>query len=587
MADTFERFAQIRMYVNSLALALALLLFSCGGGRGDDPLLGKGDRHYGGVFNTNETEEIRSIFPLSLSQASAHRIANQVYQGLVRLDVQDLSVRPCLAESWEVDPEGKVYTFHLRKYARFHDDPCFPDGEGRPLTAGDVAYCFTQLCTNRPDNQLFWLFQDHVAGANEHYLATANGGNGAVKGIEVLDEHTLRITLEHPMPTFLQVLAHQGCWIFPKEADERYGEEMTYKAVGTGPFRLRTFRRGEVVILERNDRYWEVDTFGNPLPYLDAVRITLGSDKDKELEQFRRGVLTAISDVPGGLVAVADSIDPLTGERRFLVRSMPGLSTQFYGFNSTRPPFDDIRVRKAFTMAIDKRFIVDSVLLGSATPALGGFVAPGMNGYPYGSVKGIAYDPDRARDLLAEAGYPNGEGFPSMVLQVNNNDVNQVRVSIALQDMIGDVLGIPVAASMMPSDQLFDRVERNQADLWREGWIADFPDPENFLAVFFGKNAAASLDEPSFLNTTRYKDRVFDSLFTAASSMKDVEKRMQLLAAADQRMIADAVVLPLYHVSAVRLEQLYVRGFPMNPMDHRDLGSVWFDPVAKAAVHVR
>src|SRR5262245_55624720 len=202
------------------SLFLVLLLPWLAGCGGDAPSMknaAKGGKRYGGIFNVNETEELRSIFPLDLSQASAHRIAAQIYQGLVRLDQRDLHIVPCLAERWEVDATATSYTFHLRPGVHFHDDPVFPEGRGRELTAEDVVHCFTAICTASEINHMFWLFQDRVLGANEHYEATSGGGvtEVPVKGLEAVDAHTVRIRLAHAVPNFLQIIAHQGCWIWP------------------------------------------------------------------------------------------------------------------------------------------------------------------------------------------------------------------------------------------------------------------------------------------------------------------------------------------------------------------------------------
>ena len=204
-------------------------------------------------------------------------------------------------------------------------------------------------------------------------------------------------------------------------------------------------------------------------------------------------------------------------------------------------------------------------------------MAPGLIGYPYDEVQGLPYDPDRARALLEEAGFPGGNDFPNLTLQLSHNNVAHVRVAAAVQEMLMRELNVRISTSMLPADQHFDRVERNKAEFWREGWLADFPDPENFLALFLGRNAAADTSEPSYLNTTRYRDPVYDSLFVAATMARDEQERMRLLAEADQHMLDDAVVLPLYHDRTVRLIQPWVRDLPLNAMEYRDLARVWFE----------
>ncbi|MEX1132638.1 MAG: ABC transporter substrate-binding protein [Flavobacteriales bacterium] len=555
-----------------------LLMIACASPEVPREREGAGGRYYGGVFNANETEQIRSLFPLSLTQAAAHRIGAQVYEGLVRFDQGDLSIRPALAESWEVDDSGTVYTFKLREGVRFHDNACFRDGKGRTMTGADILRCFTALCTYSESNQMDWLLLDRVLGANTHYTATIQGRpSDGVKGFELLDENTFRITLDSAWPAFLQLLAHQGCWIYPQELLEHYGAQARWEPVGTGPFRKAEFRVGEVLILERNEHYWDSDEQGNALPFLDAVRYTFVSDKEQELDQFEAGRLSLVYELPVGRTDVLETYE----EGRFQVQTIPGLTVQFYGFNRSLPPFDNVLVRRAFSMAIDRQFLVDSVLKGLAVPAGKGVVAPGFADYPYDSVPDLVYDPQAARSLLAEAGYPGGAGLPAVFLQVNNTGFGYVRVAGEVQGILERNIGANVVSTVLPSDQHFGRVERGEASFWREGWVVDHPDPENFLALFFGRNAPANDADPAYLNSTRYKDARFDSLYALALQTSDQEARMELLALAERRLMEDAVVLPLYHERSVRLLQAWVRDLPINGMEYRDLRAVWFDPALR------
>lgn len=541
---------------------------------------GAGGRFYGGVFNANETEQIRSLFPLSLTQAAAHRIGAQIYEGLVRFDQQDLSLQPALAESWDVDASGTVYTFKMRQGVRFHDNACFPDGKGRVVTGADVLRCFTALCTYSEANQMDWLLLDRVLGANTHYTASMQGRpSDGVKGFELVDANTFRITLDSAWPAFLQLLAHQGCWIYPQELVDHYGSKARWEPVGTGPFRKAEFRPGEVLILERNEHYWDKDSLGNELPFLDAVRYTFVGDKEKELDEFELGRLSLVYELPVGRTGVLESYE----EGRFQVQSIPGLTAQFYGFNRSIPPFNDVRIRRAFSMAIDRQFLVDSVLNGLAVPARKGVVAPGFPDYPYDSVPELGYDPAAARRLLVEAGYPGGAGLPPVFLQVNNTGFGYVRVAGEVQGMLERNIGARVISTVLPSDQHLGRVERGEASFWREGWVVDHPDPENFLALFYGRNAPASVADPSYLNSTRYKDAKFDSLYGQALQTSDQVARMGLLALAERKLMEDAVVIPLYHERSVRLLQPWVRDLPINGMEYRELRAVWFDPAVRRA----
>ncbi|MEO8069360.1 MAG: ABC transporter substrate-binding protein [Flavobacteriales bacterium] len=561
---------------------LAAALVGCGT-TGEQGTVGKGNKHYGGVFNANETQDLEEIFPLSLTSAHAHRISSQIHEGLLRLDPNDLSPQPCLAESWESDSSGLVYVFHLRKGVHFHDDPCFPDGKGREFVAEDVMNAFTELCTDSKINRSFWLFQDLVLGANEHFEATHNGqmARGGVEGVVALDPHTVRITLTHRSANFLHIMAHQGCWIFPKEEVVAYPNALRTHAVGTGPFKMKAFRQGEAMILERNNDYWRTDEDGNRLPYLDAVRFTFLQDKGMEMDQFLKGRLSVLYEIPPERAGELKDSVSADGKRRFTAQMVPGMAVQFYGFNQRVAPLNDPRVRRAFALSIDRAAIARDVMGGMVVPAEHGIVAPGMKGYPYDSVPGHGYDPDSARALLANAGFPGGKGFPSLLMNVNSNGFGYVAVAEAVQAMLKKELGITLGLSVLPDDQHYDRTDLGTNIFWRQGWVADYPDPENFLALFYGKNVPADSTQPSFINSVRYRDPAFDRFFAAAQATADEAERLRLMAAAERVMMDDAAATPLYHERGVRLIQPWVRNFPINAMEIRDLATVWFDPALK------
>ncbi len=563
---------------STFVFALVVCLAACSGPEASLPRVGQGGRYYGGMFNANESEPLRSLFPLSVAQAADHRVAAQIYEGLVGLDQGDLSIQPRLAESWTVDATGTQYTFVIRRGVRFHDDPCFPDGLGREVTAHDMVHCLTAVATPGELNQLDWLLRDHVVGANAHFAAVAAGNASAgVEGIKALDDHTLQVTLASPWAGFLQVLAHQGCWIYPPELVEHYGREARWHPVGTGPFRVRSFTRGSLLVLERHPQYWGTDEHGNRLPFLDGVKYTFVVDKEKELDAFLDGRLSIVYEVPVGRTGLLDSAQALG----FEVQAVPGLSVQFYGFNVRHRLFQDIRVRQAFSLAIDRRWLVDSVLFGLGVPADRGVVPPGFEGYPYERVPRVQFDPQRARELLAEAGFPGGRGSPAVHLQVNNNGFGYVRVAEAVQTMLWENLGVRVVTSVLPGDQHFTAIETGRADFWREGWILDHPDPENVLALFQGSLVPLDTAAPSYLNSTRYRNAVFDSLFHRAQRSSGTE-HLRLLAEAEARLMSDACVLPLYHERSIRLVQPWVRDLPINGMEYRDLRAVWYDPMARS-----
>lgn len=568
------------MLLRTAVAFLISLLLACGP---SEPQVRGGGGRYGGVFNINENQVLRTLFPLAINLVSEQRVGAQIYEGLVGFNATDLSVEPALAESWELNAARTVYTFKLRPDVRFHDDPAFPDGEGRLLTAQDVVHCFTSLCEQGIGDAAFWLFQDRVAGANEYHASGIRGGS--VSGITALDDRHVRITLTRPCPYFLQILAGAGCWIWPRELLEHYANDLFRHAIGTGPFRLNVARPEEVVVLERNHAYWGVDAEGRRLPYLDAVRVTLVPDKEREINEFLKGNLSMISELSLlSIHALGDSVDPQTGEKHFNTLSIPTLAVQFYGFNATKPPFNDPLVRRAFAMALDRQELVDSVLHGLAVVARHGLVPPGLPDYPYDLVPGIPYDPERARALLAEAGYPGGKGFPRIQLQVNNHGFGYRSVASRVQEMLGKELGVAITVSVVPPNSYYERIDQGEALFWREGWVADLPDPENFLALIYGKNAVLDTTLPSRLNTTRYASPHFDALFGLSLTKGSEAERLRDLARAEALAMQDVPLIPLYHERHIMLLPTRVQGMQINSMELLDLREVYFSNPAPQSV---
>ncbi|NQY67256.1 MAG: ABC transporter substrate-binding protein, partial [Flavobacteriales bacterium] len=298
----------------------------------------RGGVNYGGVFRFNLKNDYRSLFPHSIVESSAWYINDQIYEGLVDVDPASLAVKPHLAESWSFDEAKNAYTFKIRKGVYFRNDSCFEGGKGRELNANDVKYCFDLLCTANPTNLGFsYTLADIVIGANEHYRQSAMGNliEGGVSGITVEDDFTIKVKLKNPHPDFLKILSTSFCWIFPKEAYEKYGLEMNNRAIGTGPFYIASSEKGNHVQLKRNENYWKIDEHGNQLPYLDGILISFMSDKRVELLEFKKGNLDMVSNLPVAF------INNFFGEFNidtsitsgYQVHIQPGLNTSFLAFN--------------------------------------------------------------------------------------------------------------------------------------------------------------------------------------------------------------------------------------------------------------
>jgi oligopeptide transport system substrate-binding protein len=546
----------------------------------------KGGKYYGGTFRYNEEEYFKSLYPLNITEVTAHRLCEQIYEGLVTFDDSTLAVIPSLAYKWEIDATKKVYTFYLRKGVLFHDDPCFPNGKGRALTAQDVKFCLDRLCYHNPaDNQGFWIFKDVVKGANEYDSLTAQKiipPNG-VSGVVVLNDSTIQIELEKPYAVFLGRLALIFGKIYPKEAFEKYGGDLRKHCVGTGPFYLKINQENQISFLARNPNYWKKDEFGNQLPYLDAIRISYIKEKKNELQEFKKGNSDMVYKFPLEMIEeIIDINKQLKPDyARFQLQGMPTMSLQYYGFQHQGKIFNNINVRKAFCYAVDREKLCQFTLKGTGFPAVYGTVPPGTGTYDAKKVKGFYYDAAKAQDFLAKAGFPKGKGFPKVTLELNSGGSRNSQVAEAIKKMLEETLGIEVDLLMVPWAQHTEAVETAKIDFYRLGWVADYPDAENFLNLFHSKYVPDDINQKTYINSFRYKNKAFDVLFDDAIATIDEQTRNELYAKADQQVIDDAVVMPNYYDIDYRLLQPYIRNCPQNAMEQRDFSEVYFVPVKK------
>lgn len=552
---------------------------------------GQGGIHMGGVLRVNEMDNIRTLFPLSINEMTSYHIASQVYEGLVKYNQADLSIMPAIARSWEISPDRLEYTFHLRSNAKFHNDPCFKDSIGRFVTASDVKYCFENLCSKNVHNSQYDVtFKDRVEGANDFFAESKSGKVRTFKGITVIDDSTIQIRLVQPDENFLNILTMTGCYIYPREAVMKYGNDMRLKCVGTGPFYIETIKEGEAIVMKKNPDYWGVDKNGNRLPYLDGIKWSFISDKQTEVLEFRRGNLDMIYRIP--VEMFHEIFGELQKEQKsrsinFEIYSSPALRTDYYGFNLQTNPFFSIKeIRQAFNLAVDRHKIADYTIKGEGQSADYGIVPYNetfeKNGYNYKGLRGYRYNPDSARKLLAAAGYPDGKGLPDFNLQINSHSGDRnILVALAVQKMLKENLGVNINMNVVPWAEHLDNIQSGKGDFFRYAWVSDYSDPESFLTLFYGKHVPDNYEERSYINLARFKNRTFDSLFVAARMEPDKRKRYQLFSKAEQVVLDEAALMPLFYDENFRLEQKNVRNLPENMLNYMDMSTTYLLPLKK------
>jgi peptide/nickel transport system substrate-binding protein len=566
--------------------ACSLLLAACTKGEKIEQREAKGGKKYGGTFRFNEVQELRTLDPARLNDAPSGHIVHQIFDLLVDFD-SALVLKPALAESWEVSPDGLTYTYHLRKGVLFHDSPVFAGGKGREMKASDVKYSFDRIMDARAGAFGASYFTDKVKGAQEYKLATdtamTSGKEPSIPGVtgfRVVDDYTFAIDLLKPLAVFKFYPALGFCYIYPKEAVDKYGRDFGQHPVGTGPFVFDHWKADQELVLKRNPHYWGVDEAGNQLPLLDEIKLTFIKDERQQINEFTQGNLEESYRIPSEFFRqVVDPSGKLTeGYAKFRLDAIPALSSQYYGMLVTSDIFKDKRVRQAFNYAIDRDKVVRFVLQGQAAgPAIHGLIPGSMPGYDTSKVHGYTFDLTKARALMAEAGYPDGKGFPAVTLQLNSGGGRNELVAQAVQDMISKGLGVTVQIKVLEWPQHQELLETGKAPLFRLGWSADYPDADSFLNLFYSKTLPANPADRSPVNSTRYSNPEFDALFEKALTTTDDAGRIALYEQAEQIAVNDAPMLFIYHDLDYRLVQPYVKGYTSNAMDRRVFKYAWFD----------
>ncbi|WP_158797617.1 ABC transporter substrate-binding protein [Pedobacter sp. L105] len=518
-----------------------LALCSC-----DRPAEDKGKK----VFNINFDEILTSIDPAFARNQQAIWMVNQVFNGLVQVDDQ-LNAVPAIAKSWEVTTDGQRYIFHLRNDVYFQDDPLFKNGKGRKVIASDFVYSFNRLIDPKVGSSGGWIFSDKVKD---------------IHNFKALNDSTFEIILTKPFPAFINLLTAQYCVVVPREVVEHYGKDFRSHPVGTGPFRLKYWKEDEILVLLKNENYWEKDG-KERLPYLDAVKVSFISDKQSAFMNFIKKDLDFFKNVDG---SYRDDILTKSGHMtskykgKFQLIKSPYLCTEYIGIlvdtNQAivkHSPLRFKKIRQAINYSIDKVKLIKYLRNSVGTPATSGFVPKGMPGFDSTLVKGYHYDPVKAAKLLAEAGHPNGKGMPELTLTTSTNYKDLMEF---VQGELG-TLGIKVKVNVTLNASLRELMSKNEVTFFRGSWIADYPDAENYLSVFYSKNKV-----PYGPNYTAYFNKDFDRLFEQSYYEKDIKKRYQLYQQMDNMVMENASVVPVLYDQSVTMLQNNISGYSINPL---------------------
>lgn len=512
-----------------------------------------------GILYWGNGTELQDIDPQIVTGVPEHHVLMALGEGLLSENPKDLRPEPGVAERYEVSEDGRTYTFHLRSTARWSN--------GDPITAQDFYLSYKRMLTPALAAEYANMLYDFVENAEAYYKGEIK--DFAQVGFRVIDARTLEVRLRNATPFFPKILASHYSWYpVPVKLIEKLGGMANRTSgwtrpenyVGNGPFRLKEWRYNQVLIVEKNPTYWDRDRVR-----LNEIWFYTVENQETEERMFRTGRLHRTNEIPLG------KIDVYRDAKSPALRIEPFLGSYFYRLNTTRPPFNDVRVRRAMALAVDRESLIAKVTKGGQAPAYR-FTPGGFPGYePKARLQGTVED---AKRLLAEAGYPDGKGIPKIEVLYNTSQ-NHKQVAEALQQMWRINLGVEVTLRNEEWKVYLDSQDTLNYSMSRSGWIADYVDPHTFLEILVtgGGN-----------NDTGWSNAEYDGLRTQALQAKSEAARFAIYERMEQILVDELPMLPIYHYTRVYLLDPSVKGFYPTLQDNHPYKYIWLEaPTASAA----
>ena len=524
-------------------VASALWLGACGGDRQlREDAVTRGNRAK--ILHMGIGADPQALDPHIVTGVTESRVIHALLEGLVGTNPESLEAIPGVAESWKISEDKMIYTFYLRDDAKWSN--------GDPVRAQDFVFSWRRLLT--PALAAEYAYNLYVIKKARDYHH-GNIKDFGLVGARAIDDRTLAVTLEHPAPYFLQLLNHTSALPVHPPTIERYDATQRRDTnwarptsyVGNGPFQLETWQIGAGIFVRKNRYYWDYDGV-----QLNGIQFYSVEDQHTEERMFRSGNLHISSGVAIPYVPM------YLEDRPDLIRISPYLGTYYYELNVSSPPLDDLRVRRALLLATDRYSITAAITQAGQRPAYS-FTPPLLNGYRPPAEYRLAYDPKRARRLLAEAGYPGGLAFPVLRLLYNTSDDHRT-LAVAIQAMWKKNLGIKVELDNQEWKVYLSTRNNLAHQIARAGWVADFEDPSNFLEVLIGDSGN---------NRSAWSDTEYDHLVARAKRTWDREERAELFARAERLMLSQVPIIPIYHYASKRLLSRSVVGWGRNVLDHQ------------------
>ncbi|EMQ94741.1 Dipeptide-binding ABC transporter [Xanthomarina gelatinilytica] len=497
------------------------------------------------VFRYNEHKNIGSLDPAFAKDNADIWAVNQLFNGLVQMD-EHLNVQPCIAKQWQISQDALTYTFSLRNDVFFHKHDLFGKNATRTVKASDFEYSFNRLLDKQIASPGSWVLNK-------------------VESFHAINDTLFQITLKQPFPAFLGLLTMKYCSVVPKEIVSHYKSEFRSHPIGTGPFKFKRWEENIKLVFRKNNHYFETDETGQKLPYLEAVAITFLPDKQSEFLQFAQGNLDYVSGLDA---SYKDEILTAKGELREQYANKvnmlrgPYLNTEYLAFymDSNVPEIQSALLRKAVNLGFDRKKMMIYLRNGIGIPAYGGFIPKGLPGF--NESIGFTYQPETSKQLIEQFKAETGIKNPEITITTTSNYLSFCEfIQRELQKS-----GLIVHIDVIPAATLKDAKANGKLDLFRASWVADYPDAENYLSLYYSKNFA-----PNGPNYTHFKNEQFDLWYEQSFTETNTLKRENLYTKMDSLVMSKTPIVPLFYDEVVRFTRQNVEGLGINPINLLDL----------------
>ena len=535
----------------------------------------KGDRYYGGVFSYSLPESLNSLFPLETNALSELRIISQLYDPLVKQSDSKGTIENYLAKDIKLKQNGRLVYIKLRKGVLFHQDDCFSGGS-RELCADDVAFTLSVACSNNPLNQSGTLLMGKISGSERYFEKGIRPEKSYVSGIHVINPHELEIHLTRPYNNIKQLLTHPSLGILSKVSWRVYGKTLREHPVGSGPFYIKS-RSNSRLELGRNEDYWKQDRFGNQLPYLDEVHVYTNTRLSNEFPMFSSEKIDLLFDLP--VTELEKAFGTLTDAKKgknllHRVHIQKASKIHYLAWDLTKPPFNNLLVRKAFSLALDKTLICTEVLRGDGQPINQGFI-PKSGYYSNPNLPLTAQNTTLAGQFLKQAGYSVDRPFPIISFYVNAQQGSNAGLwckEVCRQ--LNKVLGLNLKLVYVSTKTRDKKIKTGQAQLWKAGWVGDYPDAESYLRLFYKGS-----DENTY--GVRFHNDAYDQLYLKSILTSNMAEKKMFQRACESIVTNESAIIPIYSEDFFVMINLRVRGFNMNPSGIIDFSQVYLKTLRK------